>query len=65
MVLLILEPHRKSYLPLLGNCRFCLEKQNTVNYLREQIFVKKLNMSPNNNLFLFIGKKMIVTLMIM
>ncbi len=34
IVLMILEPHPKSNLPLLDNCRFCCESDRTITYLR-------------------------------
>lgn len=34
IVLMILEPHPKSKLPLLDSCRFCCESDRTITYLR-------------------------------
>lgn len=60
VVLMILEPHPKSNLPLLDNCRFCCESDRTITYLREQLCNKKLKCNPSRSFFIYTGKTLLV-----
>lgn len=60
VVLIILEPHPKSNLPLLNHCTFACESYSTLTYLRQQICRKKLKLNSNFSLFLYTGKKVLI-----
>lgn len=60
LVFIILEPHPKSTLPVLENCRFCCEADRSLAYLKEQICNKKLKINPNRSLYLYTGRVLLV-----